>query len=81
MADHLRTANCLFSDAQRPDVTKIAEEVEIRRQEVMDESNASNSTRPQVRQHASNEWAEQGGVKQAQKSKVGNSLTVRDLLI
>lgn len=76
VADHLRTADCLFNDAQLPHVQKNAEEADKCRLDILDRSRASNSTRPQVRQHASNEWAEQGGVKQAQKSKVGKSLTI-----
>lgn len=76
VADHLRTADCLFSDAQLADVKKNAEGADKHRLDVLDGSKASHSTRPQIRQHASNEWAEQGGVKQAQKPKVGNNFTI-----
>ena len=76
MADHLRTADCLFNDAQLPIAQKRAQEGEECRLEGIRTSEASNSTRPQVRQHASNKWAEDGGVKQAHKSKVGQRLTI-----
>ena len=74
--DQYRNGDCLFNEPQLGAVRKKAQEVEKCRSDVLESSRASNSTRPQVRQHASNEWAEQGGVKQAQKSKVGKSLTI-----
>ena len=74
--DHLRTGKCLVSELQQDGVQKIDQDVEKCRLNAIRESEASNSTRPQVRQHAANELAERGGIKQAHKSKVGQRLTI-----